>query len=84
MDEKVKESVLALLDAAGGRVESTWGDVAYSANMHYADYFGTTLKTEADCVKQARRQIPDNVIGIRTAIVMLSIRIVRACKAGFH
>ena len=25
MDEKVKESVFALLDAAGGRGESTWG-----------------------------------------------------------
>lgn len=39
--------------------ESTWGDVAYSANMHYADYFGTTLKTEADCVKQAYADVTD-------------------------
>lgn len=31
----------------------TWGDVAYSANMHYADYFGISLKTEADAVRQA-------------------------------
>lgn len=31
----------------------TWGDIAYSANMAYADYFGVSLKTEADCLKQA-------------------------------
>lgn len=39
--------------------ENTWGDVAYSANMHYADYYGTTLKTEAECVKQAYADIAD-------------------------
>ena len=39
--------------------ENTWGDVAYSANMHYADYFGTTLKTEAECVKQAYADVAD-------------------------
>lgn len=37
----------------------TWGDATYSANMHYADYFGATLKTEADCVKQAYADIAD-------------------------
>lgn len=39
--------------------ESTWGDVAYSANMHYADYFGSSLKTEADCIKQAYADVSD-------------------------
>lgn len=39
--------------------ENTWGDVAYSANMHYADYFGSTLKTEAECVRQAYADVAD-------------------------
>lgn len=39
--------------------EITWGDVAYSANMHYSDYFGLTLKTEADCIKQAFADVND-------------------------
>lgn len=39
--------------------DMTWGDVAYSANMHYADYFGVTLKTEAECVRQAYADISD-------------------------
>ena len=39
--------------------ENTWGDVVYSANMHYADYYGTTLKTEAECVKQAYADVAD-------------------------
>lgn len=39
--------------------ENTWGDAAYSANMHYADYFGETLKTEAECIKQAYADITD-------------------------
>lgn len=39
--------------------ENTWGDVAYSANMHYADYYGTTLKTEAECVKQTYADVAD-------------------------
>lgn len=39
--------------------ESTWGDAAYSANMHYADYFGESLKTEADCIKQAYADVTD-------------------------
>lgn len=37
----------------------TWGDAAYSANMHYADYFGESLKTEADCIKQAYADVSD-------------------------
>lgn len=37
----------------------TWGDVAYSANMHYADYFGQSLKSETDCVKQAYADVTD-------------------------
>lgn len=33
--------------------ETTWGDIAYSANMAYADYFGILFKTEAECIKYA-------------------------------
>lgn len=39
--------------------QATWGDVAYSANMAYADYFGISLKTEADCIKQAYADVAD-------------------------
>lgn len=39
--------------------EITWGDVAYAANMHYADYFGMSLKTETDCVRQAYADAAD-------------------------
>lgn len=37
----------------------TWGDVTYAANMAYADYYGISLKTEADCVKQAYADAAD-------------------------
>lgn len=39
--------------------QSTWGDVTYSANMAYADYYGISLKTEADCIKQAYADAAD-------------------------
>lgn len=39
--------------------DSTWGDAAYSANMAYADYFGMTLRTEADVIKQAYADVID-------------------------
>lgn len=39
--------------------EITWGDIAYAANMHYADYFGVSLKTETDCVRQAYADAAD-------------------------
>lgn len=32
---------------------ATWGDITYSANMAYADYYGSSLTTEAECLKQA-------------------------------
>lgn len=32
----------------------TWGDVAYLANMAYADFFPDLLKTEAECLKYAQ------------------------------
>lgn len=31
----------------------TWGDATYAANMAYADFYGSSLKTEQDCVKYA-------------------------------
>ena len=31
----------------------TWGDVAYLANMYYADLFPDVLKAEVDCLKAA-------------------------------
>lgn len=37
----------------------TWGDAMYLANMHYADYFGESLKTEIECIKQAYADIID-------------------------
>lgn len=39
--------------------KSTWGDAAYAANMAYADYYGISLKSEADCVKQAHADVSD-------------------------
>lgn len=39
--------------------KSTWGDVAYSANMAYADYFGASLTTETECLKQAYADVSD-------------------------
>jgi hypothetical protein len=39
--------------------EITWGDIAYAANMHYADYYGVSLKTETDCVRQAYADAAD-------------------------
>lgn len=39
--------------------EITWGDIAYAANMHYADCFGVSLKTETDCVRQAYADAAD-------------------------
>lgn len=55
------EDVKSAFDGLGIKKpeENTWGDVAYSANMHYADYFGKTLKTEADCVRQAYADVMD-------------------------
>lgn len=38
---------------------STWGDVAYSANMAYADYFGGSIKTEADALRYAYEDVSD-------------------------
>lgn len=38
---------------------ATWGDIAYSANMAYADYFGGSIKTEADAVRYAYDDVSD-------------------------
>lgn len=38
---------------------STWGDVTYSANMAYADYYGHSLKTDVDVIKQAYADVTD-------------------------
>lgn len=38
---------------------TTWGDVAYAANMAYADYYGYSLKTDADVIKQANADVID-------------------------
>lgn len=38
---------------------ATWGDVTYAANMAYADYFGSSLKTEADVIRQAYADVTD-------------------------
>lgn len=32
----------------------TWGDIAYLANMAYADFFPEVLRTEADCLRYAQ------------------------------
>ena len=38
---------------------STWGDVAYAANMAYADYYGGSLKTDADVIRHAHEDVAD-------------------------
>lgn len=38
---------------------NTWGDATYAANMAYADYFGVSLKTEADCLLHAHAEMSD-------------------------
>lgn len=38
---------------------NTWGDVAYAANMAYADYYGESLTTEVECLKQAHADVAD-------------------------
>lgn len=44
----------------------TNGDLAYTANMAYADFFPDTVKSEADCVKYATKVAadPDGYEGI--------------------
>lgn len=37
----------------------TWGDAAYAANMAYADYYGGSLKTDADVIRHAYEDISD-------------------------
>ena len=39
--------------------KSTWGDAAYAANMAYADYYGGSLKTDADVIRHAYEDISD-------------------------
>lgn len=37
----------------------TWGDAAYAANMAYADFYGSSLKTEQDCLKYSHDLMSD-------------------------
>lgn len=39
--------------------KSTWGDATYAANMAYADYYGGSLKTDADVIRHAHEDISD-------------------------
>lgn len=38
---------------------ATWGDVTYSANMAYADYYGGSIKTEQDVLRYAYDDVSD-------------------------
>lgn len=38
---------------------STWGDATYAANMAYADYYGGSLKSEAEVIRHAHEDIAD-------------------------
>lgn len=39
--------------------KSTWGDATYAANMAYADYYGLSLRNEADCLRHAHAELAD-------------------------
>lgn len=39
--------------------DTTWGDATYAANMAYADYFGKSLYSEADCIRHAHAELAD-------------------------
>ena len=39
--------------------ENTWGDATYLANMHYSDFFGESLHTEEEVLKQAYVDLRD-------------------------
>lgn len=39
--------------------EYTWGDATYAANMAYADFYGSSLKTEQDCLKYSHDLMSD-------------------------
>lgn len=57
---KVAEVKAAFSNAGLKKPErNTWGDAAYAANMHYADYYGDTLKSETDCIRQAYSDLSD-------------------------
>ena len=40
-------------------VTNTWGDATYAANMAYADYYGNSIKTETECLRQAQADLAD-------------------------
>lgn len=40
-------------------VSNTWGDAVYASNMHYSDYYGLTLRTESECIKQGQADLSD-------------------------
>lgn len=37
----------------------TWGDATYAANMAYADFYGSSIKIETDCLKYAHDLMSD-------------------------
>ena len=54
--EIIKKSLSSGFKISG---ETTWGDVTYTANMAYADFYPTICKTEDDCLKYAELVIND-------------------------
>lgn len=40
-------------------VKYTWGDATYAANMAYADFYGSSLKSEQDCLRYANDLMSD-------------------------
>lgn len=40
-------------------VTNTWGDAVYASNMNYSDYYGLTLRTETECIKQGQADLSD-------------------------
>lgn len=55
--EEVKEAFI--MYGYKKSADCTWGDVCYSANMAYADYFGIVLKSEQDCLLYAVADVSD-------------------------
>lgn len=55
------EQVKSIWESAGfGLPKSmTWGDVAYSYNMHHADYYPDPLKTDKEVLREAYKDVYD-------------------------
>lgn len=56
-----REEVKGAITGAGLKIPADvrWCDMHYLANMAYADYFGSSLKTEVDCLQWACDQVND-------------------------